>query len=237
MNHALLSPTLDPVSTRPRSPSMNPKNSTFPQSVVPTHTLKDAPDIDVLLVPGGRGTRAPDLNTTIKYIAATYPQLQYLITICSGAGLAAQAGVLDGKRATINKASWSGTVALGPRVKWISRARWTVDGNIWTSSGISAGIDATLAFIEYVYGGTVATRIANSIGVASGSNVGSIRLHLQRHSAMVVQRALHKSRQDMELLLYKNLSLPRLYIIKQARHPHHPFSLLWLTPPTSCRQV
>ena len=163
MDLALISSNLDPVSTKPRSPSMNPKNSTFFQSVVPTHTLEDAPDLDVLIVPGGLGTRAPDLNTTIDYITATYPKLQYFLSVCTGAGLAARAGVLDGKRATTNKASWAGTIALGPKVKWVSRARWTVDGNVWTSSGISAGIDMTLAFIADIYGDDVATRLANSM--------------------------------------------------------------------------
>lgn len=155
------SSTLDPVSTAPRAPSMNPMNSSFFQSVVPTHTIKDAPDLDVLIIPGGIGTRAPDLNATIDYIRTTYPKLQYLITVCTGAGLAAEAGVLDGKRATTNKGSWIHTIARGPRVKWEGHARWTVDGNVWTSSGISAGIDVTFAFIEHLYGGNVATEIAN----------------------------------------------------------------------------
>jgi transcriptional regulator GlxA family with amidase domain len=163
MDLALISATPDPVTTRPRAPSMNPKNSSFFQSVMPTHTLKNAPDLDVLIIPGGLGTRAPDLQTTIDYIAATYPKLQYLITVCTGAGLAARAGVLDGKKATTNKASWAGTIALGPKVKWVSQARWTVDGNIWTSSGISASIDVTLAFIAHVYGDDVATGLANSM--------------------------------------------------------------------------
>lgn len=163
MDLALISSTLDPVSTQPRAASMNPKNSTFFQSVIPTHTLDNAPDLDVLIVPGGLGTRAPDLNATIDFIATAYPKLQYLITVCTGAGLAARAGVLDGKRATTNKASWAGTTALGPNVQWVAQARWTVDGNIWTSSGISAGIDVTLAFIEHLHGKDVATRLANSM--------------------------------------------------------------------------
>jgi transcriptional regulator GlxA family with amidase domain len=142
---------------------MNLKKSNFFQSVVPTHTLKDAPDLDVLIIPGGLGTRALDLNNAIDYIATTYPKLQYLISVCTGAGLAAQADVRDGKKAMTKKASWAGTIALGPKVKWVSHARWTVDGNIWTSSGISAGIDVTLAFIKHVYGDDVATGLADSM--------------------------------------------------------------------------
>jgi transcriptional regulator GlxA family with amidase domain len=160
MSLALISATPDPVMTRPRAPSMNSMNSSFFTSVIPTHTLKHAPDLDVLIVPDGIGTRAPDLQPTIDYIAASYPKLQYLVTVCTGAGLAARAGVLDGKKATTSKASWAGTIALGPKVRWVSKARWTVDGNVWTSSGISAGIDVTLAFIAHVYGDGVASGIA-----------------------------------------------------------------------------
>lgn len=163
MELALVSATANPVTTKPRAPSMNPKNSSFFQSVVPTHTLDNAPDLDVLIIPGGLGTRAPDLDNIINYIKMTHPKLKYLITVCTGAGLAARAGILDGKKATTNKASWASTTALGPKVKWVSHARWTVDGNIWTSSGISAGLDVTLAFIEHIYGENVATGLANSM--------------------------------------------------------------------------
>jgi transcriptional regulator GlxA family with amidase domain len=115
----------------------------------------------VLIIPGGLGTRSPYLNSTIDFVRETYPNLQYLITICTGAGIAARAGVLDGRRATTNKAAWNATVVLGPNVKWVKEARWVVDRNIWTTSGISAGIDGTLAFIDKVYGKEEATRISN----------------------------------------------------------------------------
>lgn len=160
MDLALIAPTMDPVSTQPRAKVMNPKNSTFFQAVLPTHTFATAPPLDVLMIPGGLGTRAPDLNATIDWIAKTYPTVKYLITICTGAGLAAQSGVLDCKKATTNKASWASTIRLGPKVNWVPSARWTVDGNIWTSSGISAGIDVTLAFIAEVYGAQVAENLA-----------------------------------------------------------------------------
>jgi transcriptional regulator GlxA family with amidase domain len=101
------------------------------------------------------------LNATIDFVRTTYPNLQYLITICTGAGIAARAGVLDGRKATTNKAAWNATVALGPNVNWVKEARWVVDGNIWTTSGISAGIDGTLAFIHKVYGKEEGTRISN----------------------------------------------------------------------------
>ncbi len=162
MNLSIIASTLDPVSTKVRSATMNPHNSTFSESVVPTHTFAQPPaSLDVLIVPGGLGTRAPDLQDMIAYIKGTYPQLKYLISVCTGAGLLARAGVLDGKRATTNKRAWEATTALGPKVNWVAKARWVEDGNIWTSSGVSAGIDLIFAFIEKVYGSEIATTIAN----------------------------------------------------------------------------
>ncbi|KAK7038735.1 hypothetical protein VNI00_010620 [Paramarasmius palmivorus] len=161
MNLSVIAQTLDPVSTKQRDPALNKFNSNFGQSVVPTHSFDNAPPLDVLLIPGGYGTEADDIQPAIDFIQKTYPSLKYIITVCNGSWLAARAGILDGKRATSNKESWDRTKVAGPNVKWVSHARWVVDGNIWTASGVSAGIDATLAFIEEVYGSKAADEIAN----------------------------------------------------------------------------
>ncbi|MCJ1363532.1 hypothetical protein MMC16_002639 [Acarospora aff. strigata] len=166
MTLSLIASTLDPVSTKPISAPMNPHTSNFSQSVVPTHTFAaPPPSLDVLIVPGGLGTRAPApaLADLIAFIKDSYPTLQHLITVCTGAGLAARAGVLDGKRATTNKAAWNATTALGPNVEWVPRARWVRDGNVWTSAGVSAGIDVTLAFVAEVVGTETAAAVANTM--------------------------------------------------------------------------
>lgn len=161
LNLSIIAASRDPVSTKPRYPGMLKVNSTFGESVVPTHTFDDAPPLDVLMVPGGTGSRAPDLNSTIEFIARTYPTVQYLITICSGSALVSKSGLLDGKKATTNKAAYKSLTPWRPQVNWIPQARWVVDGNIWTSSGVSAGIDAILAFIEQVYGSEAARTVTN----------------------------------------------------------------------------
>ena len=153
MNLSIIASSLDPVSTKPTLASINPHNSDFGQSVVPTHTLAQPPvSLDVLIIPGGMGTRTTDVSELVTFVKRTYPQLQYLITVCTGAGIAARSGVLDGKRATTNKRMWKLTTEHGPKVNWIRHARWVQDGNIWTSAGVSAGIDVMFAFIKEVYG-------------------------------------------------------------------------------------
>lgn len=162
---SLIAATLDPVSTASPIESGNPMGSNFHQSILPTHTFKTAPPLDVLIVPGGVGTRVPgnSLDELRLFIKKRYPTVKYLITICTGAALAAQAGVLDGKKATTNKSAWKWAISQGPKVNWVPVARWTVDGNVWTSSGVSAGIDAILAFVGTVYGRPAVDTIVSQI--------------------------------------------------------------------------
>ncbi|KAI4525261.1 class I glutamine amidotransferase-like protein, partial [Schizophyllum commune Loenen D] len=161
--YLISSTTLDPVSTKARSAGMNTHNSNFSEAIAPTHTIHDAPVLDVLMIPGGLGTRADDLDPLIDYIADASKETDYVLTICTGSWLAARAGVLDGRNATSNKRSWAGREGLGNGTNWIAHARWVEDGNVWTSSGISAGIDMTLAWIASVYGNDTATDVANSM--------------------------------------------------------------------------
>lgn len=74
--------------------------------------------------------------------------------ICTGSGLAARAGVLDGQKATTNKQCWSFQTPLGPKTHWVANARWVKsdNGKLWTCSGVSAGIDGFLAMVEHAYG-------------------------------------------------------------------------------------
>ena len=157
---AVIADTLEPVSTGNRTGP-----SPFAESIMPTHTFETVPPLDVLFVPGGLGTRnlTADMNRTIDFIATTYPSLQYLITVCTGAGLAALAGVLDNRTATTNKRAWDAMTPLGRKTYWRSHARWVQDGNVWTSSGVSAGIDVTFAWMGAVYGEATAADVANGM--------------------------------------------------------------------------
>jgi len=157
---SLIASTLDPVTTRTE---LSLPGANFSESIVPTHTFADPPkNLDVLFVPGGIGARDA-LPDAIAYIKETYPSLKYIVSVCTGSTLLARAGILDGKKATTNKKAWKWATEQGPKVDWVPVARWVTDGNIWTSSGVSAGIDATFAFVSAVYGEAIAADTANGL--------------------------------------------------------------------------
>ncbi|TLD30093.1 Siderophore iron transporter [Venturia nashicola] len=162
---AVIAESLNPVST---NPDPNPfVSSSFGQEIVPTHTFANAPAVEVLLIPGGFGTRNANNTTPVeKYIQSVFSSLRYAITICTGSAILAQTGLLDNRRATTNKATWNSVISLRKEVKWVGKARWVVDDTpgvtpVWSSSGVSAGIDVTFAFIKMLYGEEVAKSISN----------------------------------------------------------------------------
>src|SRR6188768_34830 len=84
------------------------------------------------------------------------------MSVCNGASILAASGLLDGRPATTNKAYWTSSTAPGPKVNWVRKARWVDDGNIVTSSGVSAGMDMTLHVISRLFGMETAERLANA---------------------------------------------------------------------------
>jgi transcriptional regulator GlxA family with amidase domain len=110
--------------------------------------LTDPRKLDLILVPGGFGTRKGVDNLLLtSWIAERAASAELVMSVCTGAAMLARAGVLDGKRATTNKASFQWVVGQGPNVQWVKEARWVEDGKCFTSSGVSAGIDMALAVV------------------------------------------------------------------------------------------
>lgn len=108
----------------------------------------------------GKIDTAPELR---PWVRDTVPNLDTLITVCNGSTLAAQTGLLDGKSATTNKMLWKQCASHGPKVNCIAKARWARDEIIWTSSSVTAGIDAMLAWVADEYGEGLPAELANSM--------------------------------------------------------------------------
>ena len=113
------------------------------------------------LIPGGLGTRVEVNNdkliTSIKDISLTST---YVMTVCTGSALLAKTGLLDKRKATSNKRAFAWVVTNGPEVQWDKEARWKVDENYYTSSGVSAGMDMALGFLADRHGLDFARNVA-----------------------------------------------------------------------------
>lgn len=126
---SILANSLDPVSTS-HAPVAG--RSNFSESIVPTHTFRDAPqDIEVLLIPGGRGARDDaNIQPIIDFVKDRYQNLQHIITVCTGSAILAMTGLLDGKKATTNKASY----------EWVSHSfPYTLQSGLSCFSGYEQG--------------------------------------------------------------------------------------------------
>jgi transcriptional regulator GlxA family with amidase domain len=130
-------------------------------TVVADFDFEHCPDLDMLLVPGGLGTRrAVEDDLLLERLRRLAERTPLVMTVCTGSGLLARTGLLDGVRATSNKRAFAWARAQGPNVEWIERARWVRDGKFATSAGVSAGMDMSLAVIAELHGEDAAQRVA-----------------------------------------------------------------------------
>jgi transcriptional regulator GlxA family with amidase domain len=135
-------------------------NSPMP-GFIADYGFDDAPDLDLILVPGGVGTFSELENgKMLSFLRDRSEKAQITSSVCSGSALLAKAGLLDGHRATSNKMFFNLAVMQSDKVEWIETARWVDDGKFVTSSGVSAGIDMALAIIARLFGSEMAETIA-----------------------------------------------------------------------------
>lgn len=119
--------------------------------ITPHLSFEQCPPLDFLLIPGGEGTRQEvDHAELIHFISEQAKHCKTLFSICTGSFLLHRAGLLSGKKATTHWNSLDRLRALGDVD--VVEERFVHDGNIWSSAGVSAGMDAMLAVIESLAG-------------------------------------------------------------------------------------
>ena len=131
--------------------------------VEPDHDFSSCPPLDIVLVPGGFGTRAELENSVLlHFLKEKSESADIVASVCTGSALLAKAGCLEHKSATSNKQFFSLATQQSSNVQWIEKARWVEDDKFFTSSGVSAGMDMSLAIITRLFGIETAENIAKA---------------------------------------------------------------------------
>lgn len=133
-------------------------------TLVPDGALADAPTPHTLLVPGGQGTRDPD-PALVDWLRDRAPHAERLVTVCTGALLLAETGLLDGHRVTTHWAVCEHLARTYPAVRVDPDPIFVRDGKLATSAGVTAGIDLALALVEEDHGREVALTVARHLVV------------------------------------------------------------------------
>jgi transcriptional regulator GlxA family with amidase domain len=153
----LLSTVPDLVTVELVGPEAGPVRSSQGTEVVATASYASAAGPDVVLVPGGAGTRPLAVDDAfLGWLAAWAGRARVVTSVCTGAALLAAAGLLDGYRATSNKRAFRWVEGHGSDVAWVAQARWVEDRDRWASSGVAAGMDMTAALMARLLGDDVA---------------------------------------------------------------------------------
>jgi transcriptional regulator GlxA family with amidase domain len=131
--------------------------------VIPDYSLDNSPKIDILVIPGGYGTR-PLLNNEdlLNWIIKISKEVNIVSSICTGALLLAKAGLLDGKRATTHWGAIEALKSISNSINVITNKR-IVDDGIITSAGVSSGIDMSFEIVSKLFGEEVASDTAKYI--------------------------------------------------------------------------
>ncbi len=130
-------------------------------ATVASYSFETAPQLQILMVPGGDGTRTEVGNAAmLTFLRKQDRGTEWTTSVCTGSAVLAKAGILDGRKATTNKLAYKWATSQSAAVLWQRKARWVVDGKYITSSGVSAGTDMALALVEKLYGRTQADGVA-----------------------------------------------------------------------------
>ncbi len=124
------------------------------------HSYASCPPLDVILIPGGLGTRTQMNNAGhIEFVKRQGQQATWVTSVCTGALVLHRAGFLDGKRATTHWGSIPELQKLGGNTTVVNDQRWVHDGNVITAAGVSAGIDMALYLISLLRDPATAKRV------------------------------------------------------------------------------
>lgn len=138
----------------------DPITTNMGMTVVPKYTFDTAPKPDVILLPGGNVPPQLDNPKIIKWVQERAAEAEYVMSVCNGAFYLGKAGLLDGKTATTYYGLIDELKKLAPKANVVTDQRFTDNGKIITTAGLSSGIDGALHLVERIAGRGRAQEIA-----------------------------------------------------------------------------
>jgi transcriptional regulator GlxA family with amidase domain len=120
--------------------------------IVPNHSFDDCPPLSMLLIPGGRTSVLTDNPRVMAWVGEQEKQVEHLVSVCTGAYVLAQLGLLDGLEATTHFSGYDRLQEMAPTATVRRDVRVADNGHIVTGAGVSAGIDLALHMIARLHG-------------------------------------------------------------------------------------
>jgi len=161
--------------------STDPVTTAMGLTVIPKHTFADAPPPDVLVIPGGGVNGASRDQATLAYLKRTHEQATHILSVCNGAFILANTGLLDGLSATTTNGNIAKLAAQYPKIHVVRDRRYVDNGKIITAAGLSAGIDGALHVIARMFGTGLAQEVALGEEVDWKPEGGFVRAALADH--------------------------------------------------------
>ncbi len=121
--------------------------------LTPDVTISECPELDLLIIPGGWGTRKESKNKILlNWIGNQFTNDRLIASVCTGSSLLGKAGLLDGRDATTHWRAFDFLQESAPKARILKDVRFTLTEPIFTSAGISAGIDLALRIVSHLFG-------------------------------------------------------------------------------------
>jgi transcriptional regulator GlxA family with amidase domain len=132
--------------------------------LTPDVTISECPELDLLVVPGGWGTRKESKNKIlVKWIGNQFTNNRLIASVCTGSSLLGKAGLLDGRDATTHWRAFDFLQESAPKARILKNVRFTLTEPIFTAAGVSAGIDLALRIVSHVFGTEVGQATARQM--------------------------------------------------------------------------
>jgi transcriptional regulator GlxA family with amidase domain len=121
--------------------------------LTPDVTISECPELDLLIIPGGWGTRKESKNKILlNWIDNQFTNDRLIASVCTGSSLLGKAGLLDGRDATTHWRAFDFLQESAPKARILKDVRFTLTEPIFTSAGVSAGIDLALRIVSHFFG-------------------------------------------------------------------------------------